>query len=281
MEENKIVFSLNIFYFSICLSSNKLYWIEDQLADVSTQFYMSVSWRWQVEQLATWLDTIFLADFWAVHDYCGRLQCCYLYHALLYLYWRNHLAHFLLLEKDHCSGWATVMTGRLDAIWIAILALPVGLVRTFITWKSSMRWITSFLVRKKINIHFTDCLCFYKSFYVYCSLYLFCFILQAFSTVLSTTFSWLFCLLLFKHVIHTYSTAKAQDSPCSLCRPGWPHEYQGTFLLISGDVTFSGIWGKLHVIPVIILKNKGCFVPVTADTVRIKLTWKFCKLCKI
>ena len=36
----------------------------------------------------------------------------------------------------------------------------------------------------------------------------------------STTSSWLFCLLLFKHVVHTYSTAKAQDSPCSLCRPG-------------------------------------------------------------
>ena len=46
LEENKIVFSLNIFYFFICLSSNKLYWIEDQLADVSTRFYMSASWRW-------------------------------------------------------------------------------------------------------------------------------------------------------------------------------------------------------------------------------------------
>ena len=83
-----------------------------------------------------------------------------------------------------------------------------------------MRWITSFLVLKKINIHFIDCLCFYKSVYVYCSFYLFCFILQAVSTVFSTTSSWLFCLLLFKHVVHTYSTAKAQDSPCSLCRPG-------------------------------------------------------------
>ena len=49
---------------------------------------------------------------------------------------------------------------------------------------------------------------------------LFSFILQAVSTVFSTMSSWLFCLLLFKHVIHTYSTAKAQDSPCSLCRPG-------------------------------------------------------------
>ena len=32
-----------IFYFSMCLTSNKLYWIEDQLADVSTQFYTSAS----------------------------------------------------------------------------------------------------------------------------------------------------------------------------------------------------------------------------------------------
>ena len=30
------VFLLNIIYFSVCLTSNKLYWIEDQLADVST-----------------------------------------------------------------------------------------------------------------------------------------------------------------------------------------------------------------------------------------------------
>ena len=37
-------FLLNIIYFSVCLTSNKLYWIEDQLADVSTLFYTSVSW---------------------------------------------------------------------------------------------------------------------------------------------------------------------------------------------------------------------------------------------
>ena len=43
---------------------------------------------------------------------------------------------------------------------------------------------------------------------------------------------------------------------------------------------FSGILGKLHIIPVIILKNKGCFVPVTADTVRIKLPWKFVNYIK-
>ena len=46
------------------------------------------------------------------------------------------------------------------------------------------------------------------------------------------------------------------------------------------DVTFSGILGKLHIIPVSILKNKGCFVPVTADTARKKLTWKFVNYIK-
>ena len=46
-------FRLKIFYFSICLTSNKFYWIEDQLADVSTRFYMSASWRWRVEPSAT------------------------------------------------------------------------------------------------------------------------------------------------------------------------------------------------------------------------------------
>ena len=35
---------LNIVYFPVCLTSNKLYRIEDQLADVSTRFYTSASW---------------------------------------------------------------------------------------------------------------------------------------------------------------------------------------------------------------------------------------------
>ena len=51
--KKKIVFLLKIFYFSICLTSNKLYWIEDQLVDVSTRFYTSASWRWQVDPSAT------------------------------------------------------------------------------------------------------------------------------------------------------------------------------------------------------------------------------------
>ena len=41
-------FLLNIVYFSVCLTSNKLYWIDDQLADVSTRFYKSASWRRRV-----------------------------------------------------------------------------------------------------------------------------------------------------------------------------------------------------------------------------------------
>ena len=51
--KKKIVFLLKIFYFSICLTSHELYWIEDQLANVSPQFYMSASWHWQVKPLAT------------------------------------------------------------------------------------------------------------------------------------------------------------------------------------------------------------------------------------
>ena len=34
LEGNKTIFSLNIFYFAVCLTSNKLYWIEDQLYSI-------------------------------------------------------------------------------------------------------------------------------------------------------------------------------------------------------------------------------------------------------
>ena len=40
--KKKNVFLLKIFYFCRCLTSNKLCWIEDQLADVATQF---ICWR--------------------------------------------------------------------------------------------------------------------------------------------------------------------------------------------------------------------------------------------
>ena len=43
MEENKIVSPLNIFYFSVCLTFNKLYWIEDLITFISTRFYMLAS----------------------------------------------------------------------------------------------------------------------------------------------------------------------------------------------------------------------------------------------
>ena len=36
------------FFTKYRLTSNKLYWIDNQLADVSTRFYTSASWRWRV-----------------------------------------------------------------------------------------------------------------------------------------------------------------------------------------------------------------------------------------
>ena len=45
-----VFFLLNIVYFSVCLTSNKFYWIEDQLADVSTRFYTSANWRRRVDR---------------------------------------------------------------------------------------------------------------------------------------------------------------------------------------------------------------------------------------
>ena len=55
--KKKNCFFLKIFYFPICLTSNRFYWIADQLANVSTRFYSLVSWHWQIDPLATWLNT--------------------------------------------------------------------------------------------------------------------------------------------------------------------------------------------------------------------------------
>ena len=52
-KKKKIAFLQKIFYFSTCLTSNKLYWIEDQPANISTRFYGLASWRWRVEPSAT------------------------------------------------------------------------------------------------------------------------------------------------------------------------------------------------------------------------------------
>ena len=63
--KKKNVFFLKIFHFSICLTSNKLHWIEDQLADISTRFYMSVSWRWRVDwipQFCSWVPFKILSE---------------------------------------------------------------------------------------------------------------------------------------------------------------------------------------------------------------------------
>ena len=51
------VFLLNIVLFSVCLTSNELYWTDDQLADLSTRFYTSASWRRRVGPSASWLVT--------------------------------------------------------------------------------------------------------------------------------------------------------------------------------------------------------------------------------
>ena len=73
-----------IVYFSICLTSNKLYWIEDQLADVSTRFYMSASWRWRVEPSATWLDTLQEEG----RVWSGGLNTCKTFLFTPFVYWK-------------------------------------------------------------------------------------------------------------------------------------------------------------------------------------------------
>ena len=71
-----------------------------------------------------------------------------------------------------------------------------------------------FGLKKKTNnnIDFID-------FTVLLSIIFFLLYLAGFLYCLVHNFLMVFCLLLFKHVIHTYSSAKAQDSRCSLCRP--------------------------------------------------------------
>ena len=56
-----VFFLLNIVYFSVCLTSNKLYWIEDQVADVSTRFYTSASWT--VGELTGYLTEVCALQF--------------------------------------------------------------------------------------------------------------------------------------------------------------------------------------------------------------------------
>ena len=76
------VFLLNIIYFSVCLTSNKLYWIEDQLADVSTRFYTSASWS--IGELTViqfrWVHFTFLVYFFGVFLF---LDCFPLFGILL------------------------------------------------------------------------------------------------------------------------------------------------------------------------------------------------------
>ena len=78
VKTHRVNWILKIFYFSISLTSNKLYWIEDQLTDISTPFYTSVSWCWWVEPSATWLDTIHPTAMYMKHNkrkYYMECQC--------------------------------------------------------------------------------------------------------------------------------------------------------------------------------------------------------------
>ena len=159
------------------------------------------------------------------------------------------------------------MAGRLDAIWIATLTLSVGLVGIFITWKSSIRWITSFLVFKKKLISI--------SLIAYVFTKVFMFIVHSICSALSCRLSAQFfpqlphgcfaCCCLNMSFIHVpLLRSKTLPAVCADLVNPWISRSISVYF---SDVTLSGILGKLHIIPVIILKNKGCFVPVTADTV--------------
>ena len=173
------------------------------------------------------------------------------------------------------------MAGRLDAIWIAKLTLSVGLVGIFITWKSSIRWITSFLVLKKKLISI--------SLIAYVLTKVFMFIVHSICSALSCRLSAQFfpqlphgcfaccCLnMLFIHI--PLLRSKTLPAVCADLVNSWISRNISAYFW-SCDV----FWDlrEIAYYPVIILKNKGCFLPVTADTVRIKLTWKFCKLYKM
>ena len=80
----KIVFLLKIFYFSICLTSNKLYWIEDQLFHVILSYKTNVSihtcqcrilQKWQLVNFETrqnhlTLNTMFFITFITMSNNC-------------------------------------------------------------------------------------------------------------------------------------------------------------------------------------------------------------------
>ena len=112
-----------------------------------------------------------------------------------------------------------------------------------------------FVLKNEVNINFIDCLCFFKIVYVYCSLYLFCFILQAVSTVCSQLSHGFFaCCCLNMSFIHSPRQSPRLSLQSVLT---WlTHEYQGTLPLIFGDVMFGGVWGKLNIIPVMILRTR-------------------------
>ena len=172
----------------------------------------------------------------------------------------------------NCYGWETWCHMNCHINFID------GLVGIFITWKSSIRWITSFLVLKKlISI----------SLIAYVFTKVFMFIVHSICSALFSRLSAQFfpqlphgcfaCCCLNMSLIHI-PLLRPRTLP-AVCADLVNHEYQGTFQPIFGGVTFSGIWGKLHIIPVIILKNKVC----TSDCwhCQNKAAMEICKLYKI
>ena len=104
----KKLFLLNIFYFSIWLTSNKLYCIKRTAH--WCLYLILVSWHWQVELSATWLDTtITVAHIQRVN----KLELRYIYSALnisshalkMYIQWTNirYIFTCLVISGTSCS----------------------------------------------------------------------------------------------------------------------------------------------------------------------------------
>ena len=142
-----------------------------------------------------------------------------------------------------------------------------------------MRWITSFFIWKKIDIHFIDCYVFTKVV-----MFIVCCICSALSCRLSAQFcpqlphGCFACCCLNVSFIHIpLLKPKTLPPVCAdLVNPWISRNISAYFWRCD----FFWDLGEIAIIPVIILKNKSCFVPVIADTIRIKLPWKFVNYIK-
>ena len=169
------------------------------------------------------------------------------------------------------TAWATAMAGwmssRLDAIQIAALALSVGLVGTFITRKSSMRWITSCLVWKKRNNNNNNSNLILLFLLFYYSFYFFCCTLQAVSIVFSTASLWFFarCCLNMSLICIPVLKPKTLPAVCAdLVNPCMARNIPACF------------WGCDVFWDLREIKCYSCY-----HTTEQRLAWKFCKLFKI